>query len=143
MELKWSSGTQLIQGCVSSTTIANNNFKMVLQSYRKLSQGLYGANWYSNSSSQGTYGVQLTSGNIGMMAMDRDNNKFWWGVNGSWGMVITQLLIQTIFILLQMIFCFAISVSIAIQVQVLMNLILEMVTLEQQLFLQKALTHQQ
>ena len=28
---------------------------------------------------------KLTSGNIGMMAMDRDNHKFWWGLNGSWG----------------------------------------------------------
>ena len=85
MELKWSSGTHLIQGCVSSTTIANNNFKDLTDSYTGNYLALYGANNYTNGSSQGTYGVQLTSGNIGMMAMDRDNNKFWWGVNGSWG----------------------------------------------------------
>tara|TARA_Y100001937_G_scaffold118047_1_gene171986 strand:+ start:23 stop:1369 length:1347 start_codon:yes stop_codon:yes gene_type:complete len=85
MELKWSSGTHLIQGCVSSTTIANNNFKDLTDSYTGNYLALYGANYYSNGSSQGTYGVQLTSGNIGMMAIDRDNNKFWWGVNGSWG----------------------------------------------------------
>jgi len=85
MELKWSSGTHLIQGCVSSKTIANNNFKDLTDSYTGNYLALYGANYYSNGSSQGTYGVQLTSGNIGMLAMDRDNNKFWWGVNGSWG----------------------------------------------------------
>ena len=57
----------LIQGCVSSTTIANNNFKDLTDSYTGNYLALYGANNYTNGSSQGTYGVQLTSSIIGMI----------------------------------------------------------------------------
>ena len=85
-EVKWSSGSHFIWGAVSSTTLCNNNFKDLTDAYTGEYMGYYGTNWYDNGASQGTgYGVELTSGNIGMMAMDRDNNKFWWGVNGSWG----------------------------------------------------------
>tara|TARA_A100000164_G_scaffold378186_1_gene419132 strand:+ start:164 stop:1498 length:1335 start_codon:yes stop_codon:yes gene_type:complete len=86
-ELKWSSGSHLIWGAVSAPTTAKNNFKDLTDSYTGEYISMYGANWYNKNSSQGTYesGIQLTSGNIGMMAIDRDNNKIWWGLNGAWG----------------------------------------------------------
>ena len=42
------------------------------------------SSWYKQSSSHTTYGSAPTSGDIYMYALDRDNNKIYWGVNGTW-----------------------------------------------------------
>ena len=87
-EVKWSSGSHFIMGAASAPTLSKNNFKDLTDaSYSGQYICLYGSNWYSNGSNQSTYqsGISLASGVIGMMALDRDNNKIWFGVNGSWG----------------------------------------------------------
>ena len=43
-----------------------------------------GAKWYKQSTSGTQYGSHPSSGDIYMYALDRDNNKIFWGVNGTW-----------------------------------------------------------
>ena len=43
-----------------------------------------GNNWYKQSTSNTQYGSAPSSGNIYMYALDRDNNKIYWGVDGTW-----------------------------------------------------------
>ena len=40
--------------------------------------------WYVQSTSHTAYGSAPSSGDIYMYALDRDNNKIFWGVNGTW-----------------------------------------------------------
>ena len=40
--------------------------------------------WYVQSTSYTAYGSNPSSGDIYMYALDRDNNKIFWGVNGTW-----------------------------------------------------------
>ena len=43
-----------------------------------------GANWYKQSTSATAYGSTASSGDILQYALDRDNNKIYWGVNGTY-----------------------------------------------------------
>lgn len=43
-----------------------------------------GATWFVQSASGTTYGSAAANGDVLMYALDRDNNKIYWGVNGTW-----------------------------------------------------------
>ena len=87
MEVKWESGSQMSPGFSTSSIFELN------PSFTKPTDNPTGGGaiytMYSNGSvyrnnSANSYGTGISSGNIQMLAMDLDNNKFYWGQNGTW-----------------------------------------------------------
>ena len=86
MEVKWESGSQMNPGFASSSvfelnpsfTRGTNNPSNGGAIYTMYTDGSI----YKNNSAS-SYGSGISSGNIQMLAMDLDNNKFYWGQNGT------------------------------------------------------------
>jgi len=86
MEVKWESGSQMNPGFATSSvfelnpsfTRGTNNPSNGGAIYTMYTDGSI----YKNNSAS-SYGSGISSGNIQMLAMDLDNNKFYWGQNGT------------------------------------------------------------
>ena len=86
MEVKWESGSQMNPGFATSSVFELN--PSFIRGTNNPSNGgaiytMYtdGSIYKNNSAS--SYGSGISSGNIQMLAMDLDNNKFYWGQNGT------------------------------------------------------------